>query len=174
MTHRKAQANTAIVRGLGALLVLALGASVSPALAATGTNCDQAAESPPLPEPGTGALNFEVVEHAISGHEAPGRLSVDGSAESGGSGLETDPGPPRVETLLRRIFDETQLRAPDFLESDEPEERNAPMAIDKPESVNSTSAAPGEAEDVVPGPRLPGISRDELLRFKRQMYRTDI
>jgi hypothetical protein len=153
---------------------LALSAVVGPALAATGTNCDQAAESLPLPEPGTDALTFEVVEYTVSDHDAPGRLSVDGSDESGGSGLETDPGPPRVETLLRRIFDETQLRAPDLAEADEPEERHAPMVIDKPESVNSSSAAPDQAESAVPGPHLPGVSHDEFLRFKRQMYRTDI
>ena len=171
MTHRKAQGSTALIRGLGALLVIALGASLSPALAATGTNCDQGAESPPLPEPGTGALSFEVVEHTVSSHDAPGRLSVDGSAEPGGSSLEPEQGPPRVETLLRRIFDETRLRAPALTES---EERIAPMAIDKLDSANSTSAESGEVQDAEPGPHLPGVSRDELLRFKRQMYRTDI
>jgi hypothetical protein len=117
---------------------------------------------------------LEVVEHTVSGHDAPGRLSVDGSTEPGGSGLEPDPGPPKIEALLRRIFDETQIRAPDVSESEVREDRNAPMAIDKSESAESTSAGSGTVEDAAPGPRLPGVSSDELLRFKRQMYRTDI
>jgi hypothetical protein len=146
---------------------------VSPALAATGANasCDQSAESPKLPEPSSGALTFEVVEHTVSGHDAPGRLSVDGSAEPGGSGLQPDSGPPRVETLLRRIFDETQLRTPVLPEAEDPEERTEPMAIDKSDSTDSET---GDGQDATPGPRLPGVSRDDLVRFQRQMYRTDI
>lgn len=176
MTRRKAPANAAITRSLGALFIFALGASVSPALAATGADasCDQSAESPPLPEPTTDALSLEVVEHAVSDHDVPGRMSVDGSAEAGGSGLDSSSEPPRVETLLRRIFDETQIRTPGLPESEDVKERNAPMATDNPESADSASAEFGDAQDAAPGPRLPGISSDELLRFKRQMYRTDI
>lgn len=176
MTHRKAPANTAITRGLGALLIFALGASVNPVFAATGADasCDQSAEAPTLPEPRAGALSLEVVEHTVSSHDAPGRLSVDGSAESGGSGLEPVPEPPGVEALLRRIFDETQIRAPGLAEAEDVDERNAPMAIDKSDSADSASAESDDGEDASPGPRLPGISSDEFLRFKRQMYRTDI
>jgi hypothetical protein len=136
--------------------------------------CDRSAESPSLPEASEGTLSIEVVDHTAAGHDVPGRLSIDGSKEDGGTGLEPDPGTPRVETLLRRIFDDTQLRTPALSESAETDERSAPLAIDESESADapvseSTDPENGAAETVVPS-----VSRDDLVRFKRQMYRTDI
>lgn len=149
---------------------------MSPALAATGadTRCDPSAEAPQLPEAMPGTLTIEVVEHSSASPVTPGQLSLDGSTDEGGSGLEADPGPPQVETLLRRIFDERQLRAPDPAEDDEPDTRTAPMAIDKSEAAEPPGSGAAKSKIDSAAPRIPGISGDDLVRFKRQMYRTDI
>jgi hypothetical protein len=163
--------------GLRALLLLAPAAFMSPALAATGadTRCDPAAESAGLPEAAVGSLTIEVVEHNASSQVTPGQLSVDGSVNDGGSGLEPDPRPPEVETLLRRIFDETQLGARGLPEPEDSDARAAPLANEKAETHDAPASESTDAEiDPAAAPRLPGVFGDDLVRFKRQMYRTDI
>lgn len=175
MTHRKAPTLAAVISGFGAPLFVVLAAITSPALAATGadTRCDQAVESPALPDATAGTLSIEVVEHTASGRVTPGQLSVDGSTDDGGAGLEPNPGPPRVEVLLRRIFDETRLREPGQAEP-EPDARMAPLAIDKSEPAEVPVSESPDADDDPAEPGDPDWSQDDLIRFKRQMYRTDI
>ena len=177
MTHRMAPRRTERLCGLNALLLLALSASMSPALAATGadTRCDQSVDSPQMPDVRNSNLTLEVVDHAVPNSAAPGQVSVDSAIEDGGSKVPSAINdPPRVETLLRRIFNEPQLRAPEAPPAEEADERSAPFAVDKSENGEETkSTVTGdEASDVAPG--LPGVSGDELVRFKQQMYRTDI
>jgi hypothetical protein len=104
----------------------------------------------------------------------PGQTSVDSAIEPGGSSTPSTDERPRVETLLRRIFDEPQLRTPEIPETAESDERSAPFVVDKPEKVEKPAASVPDAETSDVAPRLPGVSSDELLRFKQQMYRTDI
>ena len=176
MTHRKAPRSIERLSGLSALLVFALGFAMSPALAATGadTRCDQSVDSPQMPDVRNSNLTIEVVDHGATESVAPGQLSIDRAREDGGTATPSVDDRPRVETLLRRIFDEPQLRTPELAPAEEAEERSAPFAVDKSENgEEKASTAPGDdASDVAP--RLPGVSGDELLRFKQQMYRTDI
>ena len=99
-----------VSKGIGTLILLALGAFSSPAISATSadTRCDQSADAPPLPDATPESLTIEMVEHSSSSSVAPGQLAVDGSANDGGSGLDSDAGPPPVETMIRRILEETQ------------------------------------------------------------------
>jgi hypothetical protein len=171
MVHRMAPRRTGRFSGMSALL-LAVGVSTSPALAATSADsrCDQSAESPALPDVRPGDLSLEVVDHSVT----PGQTSVDSAIEPGGSSNAPANERPRVETLLRRIFDEPQLRAPEVPETEEADTRSAPFAVDKPENAEKpTTTVPGD-KDSEPSPHLPGVSSDDVLRFKRQMYRTDI
>jgi hypothetical protein len=163
-------------RFLGALSVLALVAFVSPAFAATAadTRCDPSADAPGLPEAGTSSLTIEVVEHTSMSPVAPGRVTIDASMDDGGSDLEPESGPPRVEALLRRILDNTRHRAPGLPGIDEAERDDAPLATDQSESIDAPVSESTEPESDLTAPRLPGISGDDLLRFKRHMYRTDI
>ena len=176
MTHRLAPRPTERLSGLSALLLLALGSAMSPALAATGADarCDQSVDSPQMSDVRDSKLTLEVVDHGVTKSVAPGQLSIDSAIEDGGATIHSADDPPRVETLLRRIFDEPQLRAPEGTPAEEADERSAPFAVDKSENgEDKTPAGPrNEANDAAP--RLPGVSGDELLRFKQQMYRTDI
>ena len=176
MTHRKAPRSTERLSGLSALLVFALGSAMSPASAATGadTRCDQSVDSPQMPDVRNSNLTLEVVDHGVTESVTPGQLSIDSAVEDGGNAIPSVDDRPRVETLLRRIFDEPQLRAPEIAPAEEAEERSAPFAVDKSENGDDkASSNPGDdANDVAP--RLPGVSGNELLRFKQQMYRTDI
>jgi len=176
MVHRMAPRSVERLSGLSALLLLALGTSTSPALAATSadTRCDQSAESPALPDVHPGRLTLEVVDHDASESAAPGRISVDSAIEHGGSSDTSVNDPPRVETLLRRIFDEPQLRAPEVPTTDDSDERSVPFVVEKPDKVEKPAATGPEAEAGDAAPRLPGVSSDDALRFKQQMYRTDI
>lgn len=176
MVHRMAARRAERLSGLGALLLLALGISTNPALAATSadTRCDQSAESPALPDVHPGNLTLEVVDHGTSESVAPGRISVESAIEPGGSSTPSVDDRPRVETLLRRIFDEPQLRAPEAPETEDLDERNAPFVVEKPDKVEKPAAIVPEEEAGDVAPRLPGVSSDEALRFKQQMYRTDI
>jgi hypothetical protein len=157
-------------------LLLALGTSTNPALAATSadTRCDQSAESPALPDVRAGNLTLEVVDHAVSEPAVPGRISVDSAIEPGGSSNPSVDDRPRVETLLRRIFDEPQLRAPEVPATEELDKRSAPFVVEKPEKAEKPAATVPEVEATDVAPRLPGVSSDDALRFKQQMYRTDI
>ena len=119
-------------------------------------------------------LSLEVVAHTVSEPVAPGRISVDSAIEPGGSSNPSAYDRPRVETLLRRIFDEPQLRAPEVPATEEMDERGAPFAVEKPEKVEKPAATVPEVEATDVAPRLPGVSSDDALRFKQQMYRTDI
>ena len=176
MTHRMAPRSTSRLSGLSASLVFALGFAISPALAATGadTRCDQPVDSPQMADVSNNRLTLEVVDHGTTETVTPGQLSIDSAVEDGGNANPSVDDRPRVETLLRRIFDEPQLRTPEFAPAEEADERSAPFAVDKSENGEdkASSAAGNDANDVTP--RLPGVSGDELLRFKQQMYRTDI
>lgn len=176
MTHRKAPGCTETLNGLSALLLLALGTSMSPALAATSadTRCDQSVGSPEIPIVHHRNLTLEVVDHGSTSAVEPGQLSVDGAIEDGGSKVPAVDERPRVETLLRRIFDEPQLRTTEAPPAEDADGRSVPFAVDKSENVEKPAATAPEDEASDIAPSLPGVSSDELLRLKQQMYRTDI
>jgi len=173
LTHRMAPRRIEPLSGLSALLLLVLGTSMSPALAATSVDsrCDQSAESPAMPDVRTNHLILEVVDHGESQSSVPGHLSVDSANEAGGSSNPSSIDPPGVESLLRRLFDEPQLRTPEVSTVQEADERGAPLAVDKSDNVEkpASTVSGNEASD-----EAPGVPSDELLRFKQQMYRTDI
>ena len=156
--------------------MVALGSAMSPALAATGadTRCDQSVDSPQMTDVRSSNLTLEVVDHGATESVTPGQLSIDSAVEDGGATIPSVDDRPRVETLLRRIFDEPQLRTREIAPAEEVDERSAPFAVDKSDNgEEKTSTTSGDdANDIAP--RLPGADGDELLRFKQQMYRTDI
>lgn len=176
MVHRKAARRMERLSGLTALLLLALGTSTNPALASTSadTRCDQSVESPAMPDVHPGNLTLEVVDHGVSESGMPAQTSVNNPVEYGGSSNSSADDRSRVDTLLRRVFDEPRLRAPEVPAPEKLDERSSTFVVDEPEKVEKpATTVPGdEVSDVTP--RLPGVSGDELLRLKQQMYRTDI
>lgn len=176
MTQRQASRLAGTSNFVRALSILALGAFMSPSFAATAADsrCDPSAAAPALPETPATSLTIEVVEHTASSPVTPGQVSLDGSMDDGGSSLEPNSESPRVETLLRRIFDDTRLRAPGFPDIEESDSSDAPLSTDRTESVEPPVSESAESEFDSTAPQVPGLSGDDLVRFKRHMYRTDI
>ena len=152
---------------LSLLALFVLAAWSSSALAATGveTRCDQSVRSADMPDDRSSDLKIEVVDHGptrSSGAIDRDPVEADGAAR------------PQVEVLLRRIFDEPQLRAVDADQSEQVEDLAAPLAVDQVETIEEAAKKANSEEAGKTSADLPGVSADDLLRFKRRMYRTDI
>lgn len=86
---------------------------------------------------------------------------------------------PRVETILREIFDETvpeDQEAADATPISSPHaaslaELTAPDLREKSRTIDETEIREDE-RDV--STRVPGVSEDDLSRYRRHMFRTDI
>ena len=149
----------------------------APVLAATSLPCDEAADRPrslevralDMADPD---LTISVTDHGITttivvqpaGDEIrkPQRI-VDRSIA------------PRANTILRQIFDESysaseldELRPASAPEAKSIAELTMPDDRAEPAADGSDSELPSLDAD------LPGVSEDETLRYRRQMFRTDI
>jgi len=75
---------------------------------------------------------------------------------------------PGVEAALRRVFSEEIPRDEEAIES-----ASAPLAETQPEADTLNRPLP-ETEPAPMNTRVPGVSDDDLVNFKQQMYRKDI
>jgi hypothetical protein len=153
---------------MSAAIVLVAAAMAHPSLAATGTDarCDQSMDTPPMSPTDDGNLAIQVIDHGTATAAAVQTVPVEETAADSPKG-------PRVEIMLRRIFDEARARQPGLPEPDVEHDRSAPLAVDKTDGVEEPTAVL-EAEPADSGAELPGFSSDELLRYRQQMFRTDI
>ncbi|MDJ0940635.1 MAG: hypothetical protein QNJ00_12820 [Woeseiaceae bacterium] len=170
--HRSVKAAIRAINGrLTATLLLSL--CCAPVSAASGVDvlCDR---SDPLAslDIQPGQLAIDIVDHGA----APALPNVLIETESeGGEPPETDARSlaPRADTILRRIFDES------YAES-ELDDLKPAMTPDAKSIVELTVPIDEEAADAesVEAPaldaELPGVPEEELLRYRRQMFRTDI
>ena len=163
--------------GTGAAVLL-LAFYCAPVLAANTLPCDKAADRPrsleirdlDMSDPD---LTISVTEHGIITTTVVVQPSSD---EVNGPQRGTGPfTAPRANTILRQIFDESysaseldELQPASALDAKSIAELTMPGNPSKP-------AADGNDADVPPlDADLPGISEDETLRYRRQMFRTDI
>jgi hypothetical protein len=163
---------------LSTIAVLALGAFVYPSFAATGSDasCDQALDAPPMSPSVDRSFAISVINHGSSSATATSRipLDIDEDTEAGlPLELAGEPAGPRVEVMLRRIFDEAQARQPILSEPEPEDDFGAPFAVDKSENAEE-SASGLEADPAVGTADLPRFGADELLQYRQQMYRRDI
>lgn len=158
--------------------VLALGALIHPALAATGSDarCDQPMDASPMSPSADRKLAISVINHGSASAAATRRDPVDvdkGSEADTPRESAGEPAGPRVEVMLRRIFDDAQARQPTLPEPEQDDDFSAPFAVDK--SENAEESATGLEADPAEGTaQLPHFGADELLHYRQQMYRTDI
>ena len=163
---------------LGTIAVLALGALVQPSLAATGTDasCDQPIDAPPMSPSADRKLSISVINHGSTGAAATSRVAPDVDDDTKADTPRDSAGDtagPRVEMMLRRIFDDAQARQPTLSEPEPDDDFSAPFAVDK--SDNAEEPASGLDADPAEGTaELPRFGADELLHYRQQMYRTDI
>lgn len=157
------------------MTVLALAAWVHPAFSATGTDarCDQSMDAPAMSVSDDGKLALRVIGHGTNTAAAADDLVLDEPAAGPATDTASYPAGPRVDVILRRIFDEARARQPGLSEPEETGDLGAPLAVDKTENVDDTAAVL-EADPVDSVAELPGFSADELSRYRQQMYRTDI
>ena len=146
-----------IVARAAALLMFA----VAPAMAATGVDvlCDRSADPLHVHEPDT--LDLDLIERGLDSAVAAGESQSDDMPVSM---------TPRDATILRQIFDEAAPSAPAVDDS----EFDGARGIEERAPDVAGTAESGEPEASVPGARLPDISEEESIRFRRHMYRTDI
>ena len=159
--------------------MLVFGTWVQPALSATGTDasCDQPIDGPPMSVADNRKLPLRVIDHGVAGTAAADNVGLEDALEEplADLGMETAPRPtgPRVDIMLRRIFDEARARQPGLSEQEQNGDLSAPLAVDKSENVEEPARGL-ETDPVDSGAELPGFSADELHRYRQQMYRTDI
>jgi hypothetical protein len=175
LTTRQAPCGKVTRRLLSATTALVLCAWLYPSLAATGTDTrsDQPLDAPPMSLSVDRELPIQVIDLGAASAAASEYLPADEPAS--GSALDSAERPhgPRVEVMLRRIFDEAQARRPTLQQPPPDNDFNAPLAVDKSESPQDPPGVlrvdPAEAAAA-----LPGFGADELLHYRQQMYRTDI
>lgn len=157
------------------MTVLAFGAWMHPALSATGTaaNCDQSLDSPSMSLADNRELPLRLIDHGAASTASADGLSIDGPAPDPAAKTAIRPTGPRVDIILRRIFDEARARQPSLSEPEHTGGLGAPLVVDQSETVEEPAA--GLETGPVESPAgLPEFSADELHRYRKQMYRTDI
>jgi len=168
--------STDIISGLSALALLAIGGAwTNTAFASTGADarCDQSVDLPRLLDIPAEKLTIEVVDHGTSRAVAVGELSVDDLIVGDDAANPLDIR-PRVDVLLRKIFDEPQLGTLQAPQAEDVDARHVPLAVDKTENGEEAAATVDSGDGSDRATALPGVSDDDLMRFKQQMYRTDI
>ncbi len=154
----------------------------APALAATGLDvlCDRSSDQPVSLVVSVEELTINVVDHGSANSMAAGESAATEILPPSAVSVN-----PSVETILRQIFDES---APAGQESAEATaagaanavslaELTAPTASDKSVELagaDDTGDVNSEESSSVVNTQLQGVPDDQILRYRRQMYRTDI
>lgn len=166
----KAVKRTGTAGSIAAAMLLT--AYCAPLLAATGIDCDRTdALSDPMdlaqPE-----LIVSVTEHGATSPMSEPR-EEDRLRRPSASTLSLA---PQAETILRRIFDES-YSATELDELEPASATGAKSIAELTDSTDTVDSAGDDSDDSDVPPLdadLPGMSDDETIRYRRQMFRTDI
>ena len=159
---------------LGAIIVLALGAWVHPALSATGTGalCDQSIDAQPLPDAGNDELAIRVIDHGSTSSVASDDISLDERSDSLVPEFSNRTTGPRIDIMLRPINSEVELQQPRLPELEDGDDLSAPLADKADAREEPTAVLDSNQSDT--SVEFPGSSQDDLLRYRQQMFRKDI
>ncbi len=143
----------------------------APLLAATGVDiiCDQSARH--VDSHAVDDLNIETVDHGITN-----AITADSDLSGGGSDEEAEvlALSAREEEILRRIFDETVADFGDN-SADSDDDIDTTSVEEQSDDITDTEPAVQEDSDTdLPAIRLPDSTAEGMLRYRRQMFRTDI
>jgi hypothetical protein len=183
VTSRLAPPGNTALNAISTIALLLIAAWSAPALASSGlgVNCDRSNSNPQVPDIATAALTVKPVVHGIA--TASGDTPIEPISTRA---LDLT---PRAEVILGRVFER----------EDKPLQSTSDVVhVDLVQVDSSTSSPPLASTDTTPDAdtqrnnsraesvtthepeissvetRLPGVSDADLLRFRRQMYRTDI
>ena len=182
MTIHQAPCGKVRQRLLGAVTALALGLWMFPSLAATGTDArsDPSMDSNPMSLSAGRELPIQVIDEGATSAVEPQSLPLDGPvAETPVNAAETlldaaeSPRGPQFDPMLRRIFDEGQAHQRQLQQAQKKDDFNGRLAVDKSETVNEPPVVL-ETDPAEATAGFPGFGADDLLRYRQQMYRTDI
>ena len=156
---------------LAASLLLAV--YCAPVLAASGVDCDRASarlNSLDISDPD---LTIAVADHGMASEPIDDAVYVvEGHERSLALAPEMA---PRADTILRRIFDESYTSAElDELQPASATDAKSIAELALPPSTGKASTDSNDADLPSLDADLPGVSDDETLRYRRQMFRTDI
>lgn len=170
---------TSIKAALGGTLTAVLGLcalTISPVASAGVTSlCDTRTIDPPDLDIHAAELTIELIDLGTS---APVDLEVSIDAQA-----MTVPAPPDIDAMLERMFERSDKPESPAVHARSPVQRFpaaelSTSTIEPESSMSGTEATESEAETDVGPPavstRIPGLSEDELRRYRRMMYRTDI
>ena len=171
MQDARAPVTAASRRSLAATAALLL--LSAPVLAATGLDvmCDRSAG--PVDQHAIDDLSIETIDRTLTSRITGGHDLGGGDEDA----QEVLPVASREQEILRRIFDEPITNAADesVLSSQTSEDTDAPRIEERSADVADTDLADQEPTDsLLPGIRLPDTTPEETLRYRRQMFRTDI
>lgn len=172
MTTRRAPRRKVAPSQLSAIVVLALGAWMHPALSATGANtrCDQSMDGPPMSAAADSKLAIQVIDHGTGAAE---EISLEETATDLPPESSHRLAGPRVDTMLRRVIDDAQLRQPQLSEPAQSDSISGPSEVENAEAANEPAAMIStEQPDDTAG--LTEFSAEEFLRYRKQMFRKDI
>ena len=178
MTSRQAPRSKVAPSLLSTIAVLAICTFVHPSLAATGSDasCDQPLDAPPMSPAADRKLAIGVINHDSASAAATSRVPLDADKDAKADtprASASDRAGPRVEMMLRRIFDDAQARQPTLSEPEQDDDFSAPLAVDKSDNIEE-QASKLEADPAEGTAQLPRFGADELLHYRQQMYRRDI
>ncbi len=184
MNARHIPPTCAAYRGARAAVLLALGMACVPALASSGmTPCDEGARTAQSLDVPAMELSIQTVDLGSASSVTAGGQPLDQTVESNEWTSPSLTLTPRAESMLRKMFEEPRFSPPSQLDPLPARAgKSAPVAeamtplpggddIEQQEGVDARI----QSEDLNRiATRLPGVTTDDLVRFKRRMYRTDI
>ena len=157
---------------------LLLGLYCGPLFAATSVPCDKAADQPRVLEVRalditTPDLTISVIEHGLTAPTIVVEAKV--SEQRLTQRFSAPAMAPRANTILKQIFDESYSAAElDELQPATTSDAKSIAELALPATPNEPAMEGDEAELPALDADLPGVSEDETLRYRRQMFRTDI
>lgn len=170
---------TLIKAALGDTLTAVLGlcALTFSSIASAGVTslCDTRTIDPPVLDIQAGELTIELIDLGTSAS-----LELDVSIDADAIAL---PSPPDVDAMLNQMFRLRDDHRPPAARRSSPAtsspvvELSAPAVTSEAPAGGTDAAALGSDTEITPpaiSTRIPGLSDDDLRRYRRKMYRTDI
>ena len=171
-------------RSARAAALLALAIACAPALASSSLAlCDEESRKAQSLDVPAVELSIRTADLGSADAVTAGGQPLDQPIESRKWALPLLTLTPRAESILQKMFEEPQFSPPSQLDPLPAETgKSGPVAevitpqpggdkIEQPDDVDARN----ESEELNGvSTRLPGVTTDDLVRFKRRMYRTDI
>lgn len=174
----------AAYRGAHAAVLLALGMVCMPALASSGVMpCDEGATATQGLDIPAGALSIRTIDLGPASSVTASGQSLDQPVASRSWASRSLMLSRRADSTAQRIFEEPQFSPSSQLDSlPASAGKSAPVADaitplpggDKIGQQDGVDLHIRSEDQNGVSTRLPGVTTDDLLRFKRRMYRTDI